>query len=233
MPYAEKRIISGPMLEIMQYPVTEKGRQLPRAPKQHLSRKEQQALNEKNAIRDLNRRIMTNFTTRDLFVTLEYRKPVTPEQAKRNINNFLRRARDALRKMGVELKYILIDEAGRNGDNPHHHIIINNMAMELLETLWSNGDYNRYVGAFSRLRFDESGVAGLARYLTKEVRPKGARRWTPSKNLKKPEEPPPKIVKRLNIYRPPKELKGYKMVESETTDNVFTGAYRYIRYMRI
>ena len=233
MPQYRQEIYSGPMLEMIEYPCTPRGRRKSRASPRQPTRKEQAALNEKNSRRKLNRTILANFTEKDIFVTLQYKKPVSDTQAKRDWANFTRRARDALAKRGEELKYIHITEYGAGGGNPHHHAIINYISMDELKKLWEGGDDNRYLGAISTLRIDDSGVEGLSRYLVKETRPKGARRWTPSKNLEKPNTPPPKILKRVSIYRAPPERKGYKMVEYEVTDNEYTGLHRYIRYMRI
>lgn len=65
----EKRIKSGNQLEVEIYPVTEHGHRHDR--KRKLSRPEQQALNEKNAVKTFIRLVNTNFVSGDIIITLE------------------------------------------------------------------------------------------------------------------------------------------------------------------
>ncbi|MDP4152865.1 MAG: hypothetical protein Q8865_05405 [Bacillota bacterium] len=227
MPYIEKRIYSGPMLEIERYPASVNGRQIGRSQKGKPSSSAQQNLNDKNAKKKLIRLLNTNFSRNDLFVNLTYGIPPTETKAKRAMTNYLRRVKAYRNRKGLKpLKYLAVTEVA--GGRWHHHIVMNcdGLTMDEAEQLWQDGRVN-----ISRLRPDEFGLEGLARYIVKK--PSGARRWQQSKNLKKPIFTEPKFIKRLNIYRPPKPPKGYLVVDVETSDNIFTGLYQYITLRKI
>src|SRR5699024_214024 len=151
------------------------------------------------------RLICNNFDKNDIHVTLSYDKHNRPSllEARKQIVNFFRRVNTARKRENKnKIKYIYVTETGMSGSNPHHHVILENMSYEELERIWKAGGDRNYISSSSKLRFDDEGIKGLALYLTKEKRKPGARRWNASRNLKKPHQPPPKIIKRLNIYRP-------------------------------
>lgn len=190
MPYREKRIYSGSILEIEIYPISIKERKQPRKQKKKESASKQKNLNDKNAKKKFIRLINTNFTDNDLSLHVTYDPkylPKTPEEAKRNIDNFIRRVRRYFIKMGeAPPKYIIVTEYHepdlkdkRKRIRIHHHIIMTGMDRDTAEQLWNKGRANA-----DRLKADEFGYEGLARYLLKN--PQGAKRWTQSKNLKQP-----------------------------------------------
>lgn len=190
MPYREKRIYSGNMLEIEIYPISVQERKMPRKKKEKESSLKQQNLNDKNAKKKLIRYINTNFTDDDLSVHTTYNLenlPKSQEEAKRNEVNYLRRINHNRKKNGMSpAKYIAVIEY-HNPDGAdkrkkiriHHHFIISGMDRDTIEQLWGKGRANA-----DRLKADEFGYEGLARYLVKD--PNGAKRWTQSKNLKQP-----------------------------------------------
>lgn len=230
----EKIIISGDYVEIEQYPVSENGKRLGRGDKENPSSESQKKLNEKNARKKLTRLINTNFGKQDLFVTLTHDKPVSESEGKRELTNFFRRVKDYRKKTVLpELKYIAVTETGEKGHREkgvHHHVICNDMSMDELERIWGKGRIQT-----SRLYPDENGYEGLARYFLKEGKEKNAKRWTQTKNLKKPSVKT-RLIKRLNVYKPykpPKALGKYKTVHVEITDNSYLGAYRYIQMVKL
>ena len=93
----EKRIKSGPLLEVDFYPVTADGRRLPsRAPKQKLSTDQQQRYNRNQATKKLIRLVNANFGETDYLLHPTYepeRAPQTEEEARRDLVNYLRRVK--------------------------------------------------------------------------------------------------------------------------------------------
>lgn len=189
MPYREKKIYSGNFLEVEIYPISFQERKQKRKKKQKESLKKQKNLNDKNAKKHLIRLLNTNFTNKDLSVTLTYDNKNLPgslEEAKKDVVNYLRRIKHYLKKNNLpELKYIAVIEYKDKGKNNravrmHHHIIMSgDIDRDRVEELWKKGRANA-----DRLKNDEFGYEGLARYITKD--PKGNKRWTQSKNLKQP-----------------------------------------------
>lgn len=188
MPYREKKIYSGKMLEIEIYPISKKERKKKRGKKEKVSLPKQKNLNDKNAKKHLIRLINTNFTDEDLAVHLTYTNKTLPrseEEARRDVANYLRRVKHFRNKKGLPpLKYIAViefrePEETEKGIRIHHHIIMNSLDRDIAEQLWGKGRANA-----DRLKADEFGYEGLARYITKD--PKGSKRWTQSKNLKQP-----------------------------------------------
>ena len=103
----EKKIISGPLLEVDFFPVWADGRRMPsRAPKEKRSTAAQQKYNDtqmrKKAIRDIN----ANFDSGDIFMCPTYEQSKAPqsyEEALRDSDNYLRRIK---RRRENELKRI-------------------------------------------------------------------------------------------------------------------------------
>ena len=182
--YRVKTIRSGNMLECEIYPLW-KTRNNVREARDHVTRLAQRNLNEKNAKKNLIRKINANFTEEDIFITLTY-KGVVPdeEQARKDMRNYIRRVRAYRRKHKLsEIKYVYVIEFGRSEDGRrkrvHHHLIMSGMDRDTAESLWRNGRANTM-----RLQPDEYGLEGLTRYIVKES--KGSKRWASSRNLVEP-----------------------------------------------
>lgn len=188
--YREKKIYSGDILEVEIYPIDISRRKESRAKKEKLSVPKQRNINDKNAKKHLIRLINSNFTDEDLAVHLTYTEKTLPkseEQAKKDVSNFIRRVKYHIKKHSLpELKYIAVVEYKESDDKKksvrmHHHLVMNGVIdRDILEDLWGNGRANA-----DRLKSDEYGYEGLARYITKD--PRGSKRWTQSRNLKQPE----------------------------------------------
>ena len=225
MPYYERRIQSGRMLEVETYYATRtRGEKpLPRSANVNETRRDQEAVNERNAQKRLKRLIMANFSSEngDLFVTYTYGRQVTEEEATKGERNLLARIRRLRAKKGLpELRYIVVTECQGNW---HHHIIMSGgLTLDEIRAVW--GDRG------SRLQLstlDDSRVCnGLARYLTeqhksrkgekssadnaKQPRRKGQRRWHASRNLQELKETC-REVRRLPKGEP-KPPKGYRLL---------------------
>lgn len=247
MPFREKKIKSGIIQEVEIYPITEKDKKQPRAKKIKESQPKQKKINEKNARKQLNRLIDTNFTDDDLSLCLTYTEltlPQSEEEARRDITNFLRRVRRLKIKLGLTpLKYIAIIEYKEADEKTkevriHHHIIINGgIDRDEIEKLWQKGRCNA-----DRLKADNNGYEALAKYISKD--PKGSKRWTQSKNLKQPiiqindskftKRKVEKLTNYSNIDMIEKLYPGYQLVDFKVSINDVTAApHIYIKMRQI
>ncbi|MCI1959683.1 MAG: hypothetical protein LKJ25_08700 [Clostridia bacterium] len=155
----------------------------------------QKNLNDKRSRRYFNQITKCNFHQNDYHVSFTYKNkylPATVEEAEREAMNYIRRLKHKMRKLGLELKYLLITEKGDKNGRVHHHLIINSgLSRDEIEDLWSRprrkGEKKReslgYVNC-DRLQFNGKGIEELSSYLTKN--PQGRRRWRGSHNLIKP-----------------------------------------------
>ena len=198
----EKRIHSGKTFEVEFYPIKIDGRRYTRGTKKKVSREVQKKLNDENARKYLRRLLDTNFDETGYYCTFTYRDdemPMTYEDCKRDVNNFLKRLRRALKSAGVtnELKYIYAIEmkvSKKTGiERFHLHIVINGgLKRKQIKDIWGKGDIKRV----EELQPDNCGFERLANYLCKEwnneLLPESRKRYTPSRNLKKPNIPKPK-----------------------------------------
>ena len=180
--YREKKHYCGEYLEVDIFPVFEyqRGRGKKRKPTTETQRK----LNQRNAERKLIRLLNTNFTKTDIRFDLTYspeHTPSTPEDAQRQMQNFLRRLKRFRYKNGLpELKYVAVTEIGRKNARVHHHIVMSGgVDLGTLAEIWGKG----YTTA-KPLQFDDSGIVGIAKYLVKE--PILGKRWCASRNLEQP-----------------------------------------------
>ena len=190
--YTTKTVDSGKVREVELYPTYLKS-EMPDSWRMEKHKKIQKNLDDKNARKNLKRLINTNFGDGDYLITLTYddkNLPEDHEEAKKNMQNFLRRLNYQIKKRDLEkAKYIYITEHSiiKNKKTEeeeircHHHLIINSfMSIDEIESLWKFGRRNN----MKKLSTDEAGLTGIANYLTKD--PKGKKRWCCSKNLKKP-----------------------------------------------
>lgn len=150
-----------------------------------------QAVNRRNSQKKLRRLINANFGAGDLLLTLTYdtfEQPADPDEAHRNVRNFLIRLRNKRKRLGLsDLKYVYTTEVthGALGTRYHHHLIVNGgISRPVVENLWTVGLVNSRIA-----RPDQYGLSGWAHYMSKhkEVQEKASRHgWTCSRNLKQP-----------------------------------------------
>lgn len=221
--YRERRYFCGDYLEVDIYPVFRK--QGIRKQKAKPTSEVQEKLNEHNAIEKLIRLLNANFTGDDYEFHLTYTDdnlPDSVEDAKKDIQNFLRRVKRTRARLGLpELKYICVPEGGFEGTRFHFHVTMNGgLDRTLIEELWGYGYANG-----KRLQFNENGVEALARYVTKQFSahknelPFG-KRWTASKNLIVPE--PIDRDGKLSAKRV-KELATFEVESREPFENLYDG----------
>lgn len=181
--YREKKHFCGEYLEVDIFPVFE--RQRGRSKKRKPTSETMKKLNQRNAERKLIRLLNTNFTKEDIRFDLTYDSdhcPDSPEDAQREMQNFLRRVKRYRAKNDLpELKYIAVTEVGSKGGRVHHHIVMSGgISINTLAEIWGRG----YTTA-KPLQFDEQGLAGIAVYLLK-AEPVLSKRWSASRNLEQP-----------------------------------------------
>lgn len=220
MAIREKRFLCGKYLEVEIYPISKYEQNKSRSKKKNESRKEQKNLNDKNAKKNLRRRIHANFDNKDLIVSLSYdvaNLPNSEEDAIRDRNNYIRRIKNFRKRNGLgELKYIAVLEYREATDDKrtktriHHHIIISGMDRDKVEELWGKGISNT-----SRMQANELGFEELANYLLKD--PRGKKRWSQSKNIVIP-------VPDINDYKYSNK-KLYELSRSQGEREVFEKLY--------
>lgn len=172
------------------YPVFEAGKHSGgKRVKRKPSTKAQEKLNQRHREEKLARLLHANFTPDGLEIHLTYKaQPGDDEEAKRHLQNFIRRLKRYIAKHGLgELKYIAVTERGKRGGRYHHHVTIEvekGIDRDELEQLWTDTEGHGYANS-RRLQFNEEGLEGLARYVVKS--PAGKKAWTASRNLVDPE----------------------------------------------
>lgn len=205
MPYREKRIYSGAMLEIERTHCTVCGRIIGRKGRGLPTGKAQEKINLRNAQLKLIRLMCENFKRGDYHITLTWERLPDRQAQQAALEKFLRRLRTAFkRSVGRELRYVCVRED--RAVRPHYHLVCDSFALDAarLAELWGQGRVE--VGTLD----GNPDYGWLARYLTKqEDQDRNKKRWSQSKNLRKPYEPEPKVLKRKALAYRPKAPKGY------------------------
>lgn len=177
----------------------------------------QEKLNQKNAAKHLTRLVRKNFSEADLALHLTYRdgeRPDTPEQAAKDLANYIRRLKRRYKKISLELKYISCTEYGKKGGRCHHHLIVSGgLDRDALESTWGKGYANS-----KRLQFEEDGMAALSHYMAKDAI--FFKRWNASRNLIQPE---PEI--RDNQYNMGQMEEMREAIESNNAHAYFESLY--------
>jgi len=248
--YRVKTIKSGEMLECEIYPITPGASGGKRSKKEKEIRLAQSNLNDKNAKKHLIRIVNTNFTKKDIWITLTYqdaRLPADLQQAKKDMQNYIRRLKRHIKKHNLpELKYVYVteyqDAEGKKKKRVHHHMIMNFADRDVAEELWNGGGRTQT----RRLQPDDFGLEGLTRYITKEKSGSNQKRYTASRNLKQPKvtiadskvtrRRAEKIATEENMAHElfEKLYAGYKFNDMEVKYSPYVaGAYIYVRMKQI
>ena len=176
--YKTKTIVSGDMLECEIYPIWKTSKASIRNKTRKESRPTQRNLNNRNAVKRVIRLLNTNFDKNDIWITLTYKGNPSEEQARKDIQNYVRRLKRYIERCKLEpLKYIYVTEAGEK--RVHHHVVMNFEDRDTAEAIWDKGRTQS-----RRLQPDDYGLEGMARYITKQK--KDSKRYACSRNLKQP-----------------------------------------------
>ena len=199
------------------------------------SRKKIEA-NERDAVKRLAREINANFEGGDLWVTLTYDRESLPEDmeaAKEQRKKFLKKLRTAYRReTGEELRYIIAtsQKDSRTGETVrlHHHMLLPAAAEEIVRETWPCRD-----DVTIRHLDGRGDYTGVARYIVSNTTTGtegGEKRWSSSRNLKKPIYTEPVEVREDERVRVPRDCSLKEMAE---IINEETGVRSlYVRYTR-
>lgn len=206
----EKRIEAGPLVEITLFQrtiVQELRCKEPRKRRKPISRPAQMNWNDQRSKKYAKYLIYANFCKGDYYLTFTYHTdhlPKTPDDAKKDQENYLRKMKRRYKKANIEFKYMWFTSFQFDDDTGyikriHHHVLINaGIGRDEAEQCWSKGSGKKreYLGR-TQARIIQPGMNGLedlAVYLTAQEKwenrqwKKGQKRWSSSKNLVKPFE---------------------------------------------
>lgn len=192
MGYRRRSILAGDRLECEIYPVF--GREdeaRARAARKNVTPEKQKRLNRQRAERYITQLAETNFSEKDIELTLTYKDIYQPdfERCQKDVTNFVRRVKRYREKNHMDpLKYIYVIEGGferKSGYGTtklHCHMMMNGgVDRKILEEIWEYG----YANTIQLQPDEDRGLEELAKYMIKESKMHG-RRFCHSRNLKKP-----------------------------------------------
>ena len=183
-----------------------------RAERQYVTADKVRKNNDRIAKRNLAMLINANFGAGDAHFTLTHAVELTQDQAAKERENFIKRLSRRFKKVGKELKYIIVTEY--KNKRIHHHMIVNSSDVDLVEEAWGRGHV--YCS-----KLDDTGdYQNLAEYLVKETQKTFREsdsvyrsRYSASRNLIRPE-----IVRQdvnmSKLFEDPKPIRGYYIPDS-------------------
>lgn len=184
--------------------------------------------NQWNKEKNTRRLIKKNFGANDYWITLTYQKDLRAkgmEEAKLDIQEFLKKLRKEYKKAGQPLKWILATEQGKRG-GIHHHLIINRIPEGdvCITKNWKKG------GVHITLLYERGEYKVLADYIAKNPGEQQEKRYSRSRNLIIP-KPVIREMKRPTWTQDPKPPKGYYLDKNSLIEgiNPVTG-FRYRHY---
>lgn len=146
----------------------------------------QERLNERNSRMQLTYMIHENFDKTSISVDVSFSDRYLPEtdaEFRREIRNYLKRVEKLYIRAGKEFRWICIRAFGEEKGRLHLHFVFSGGVDEkAIKAKWGRGRVN-----YKQLEFDEMGVVDLSQYLGGQ-KTAGARRWTCSRNCRKPVE---------------------------------------------
>lgn len=177
-----------------------------------------------------------NFGQHDYWLTLTYRKgerPTCLEEAKKQVQKFLRQMRDWYKRQGEPMKYILVTEYGSRG-GVHHHMVVNRIPGADVEIAkkWIYGN-PQFTLLYLRGEFRK-----LANYIAKRPAEDNAikEKWySRSRNLEEPTMEK-RVMRRRTFSQEPFVPKGFYLEKESIYAgiNPITGhPYRYYTLVKI
>lgn len=187
-----------------------KGRNNKEKPTPEAVRKNNERI-RRNRIRRL---LIANFAENDYWITFTWTKDKRAEsldEAKKQVQRFLRKVRKAYEKAGETLRYVGVLERGSKGAL-HFHVVMNRIpGADLIISKWEYGHVN------ITPTYKEGKFRQLADYIGKDQ----AERWfTRSRNLINPIVKERTLKNRSNwMNKEPRHKKGFEIIK----DTVYTG----------
>ena len=236
--YAMKIIIAGPVMDVRKYYTARlAGTRLPRRKNTAPTSAQQALINEKNSIRKLEYLILANFTRDDIRLDLTFGgiEP-SPEEAKKEVDKFLRKLRKLYRDKGHELKWIGVMEHDKH--RVHQHFILNDIGLRRADydALWPHAAINHK--GFKPFDGGEQDAHRVAKYFVKETKHTYNKegevqkhRWRSSRNLVRPIE----ITKTIHAKAwrdDPKPKKGYYVARVDNEPDYNGNPHQYYRMIR-
>ena len=177
-----------------------------RGQKKNITKESVQKNNDRMAAKKLTRIFNANFDKYCWHDTLTYADEPSPEDAERRLKNFIARVRRAMKKLGLDFKWVAATEY--LNERIHHHFITN-APLELIKKCWKEGH------VLPRPLDDGPNYVKLAEYIIKETTksfrmencPFGSR-YTHSRNLIIP-VPQIEEVSEKQLFADPVARKGY------------------------
>ena len=211
-----------------------------RAAKTKCSSFARQALNFRAAWQKLRLQLCRNVSRGDLWITLTYddaHLPPNRREAKKCMQAFVDKLRQARRRAGEELLYFYItEERCEDGSRRlHHHMVLRAGAerrdYELIRSLWTYGS-NVEIRKLGEHELYSDDFLELAQYMCKERDPSakvynvGDKCWVSSRNVVQPETESKLVDDNVTISPPP----GARVLDQDHKSNEY-GSYDYIVYL--
>ena len=139
MPYIRETCIAGKTIEIeKKFSSRFNNHGIKRSPNMNKTPEDVAKVNERNAEKELRRKVNHNFKPGDLHLVNTYSgKEPNLEEAKKDIEEFIRKIRNLFRSQGKVLKWISVTEY--KNKRIHHHLIINAISVNDLIKYWPKG----------------------------------------------------------------------------------------------
>lgn len=178
-----------------------------------------EAYNEELAIRKLTLLLNENFEPDDWFVTLTYEKDKRPddiEVAKKDLRKFLSSLKRLYEQLNVSLKWIKTTAKGEKGAMHHHVVIPKGVDIRRINEVWKNvikASHKARPPQYTAL-YSDGEYSALAAYICRQGVKSGnsvknMRKFTCSRNIKKPEPEEIKMVDKVKWQEPPTPWSGY------------------------
>lgn len=219
--YCRKIVRAGRTVDVQFTYPTRFGEQLTRAKHKEgsVTPLDVEEYNNELAIRKLTQIINENFEPDDLWTTLHYEQDNRPEDivtAKKQLSKFFAELKKIYIKNGIELKYVRTTAFGERGAIHHHIVIPKGVNRREITKLWKET-----IKASQKARspyyielYGDGEYSALAAYICKQgensaAKEKNMRKWTCSRNIKKPKPEEVKMVEKIKWQEPPTAWPGY------------------------
>jgi hypothetical protein len=237
MPYIEETCEAGQTLEICRYftyRIHTKGEK--REPRGKPTPEAQKRVNQRKAETELRRLMNANFRDGDFLVRLDFFKQNAPPGSKEMqelVSKAMRKLKDAVKRDGIDLKYLYVKEVGPRGGR-HIHAMLTKIDPSRLQQCWPHGgihiDPLNSGGQYRRI------AAYFIKYALRTEETEGkliGKRWYSSRNLVRPKAEK-EVIQAKRFREEPKTRKGYTLEKESVKSGIseFTG-YAYLSYTLI